>query len=182
MNLLPTTDRTTQAIYDALATLLLANGGSGTGITLDATSSLGGVTGTTLAADHAAWTAFTPTFGGISAIGTGGVLAGAYKQIGKTLFLRAEARFGTTPTVSSFISLTLPNGLTSASSTNQSAYGVAFQNSTAFRWRLVGDLASSATQIYFSYSDGVTSLLAAGSPITWASGDRITVQAMLEVA
>ena len=58
--------------------------GTQTGAALDAASTVGGVSGTSLAADRAAWTSFTPTWTGSSsnpAIGNG-TLEGKYRLTG----------------------------------------------------------------------------------------------------
>ena len=57
----------------------------GSGATLDATSTIGGVSGTTIAADHATWSTYTPTLGG-TGWSWSGTATGRYKQIGKTVF------------------------------------------------------------------------------------------------
>jgi len=66
----------------------LTSFGSGATInsaTLDAASTIGGVSGTTIAADHAAWSTYTPTLGG-TGWSWSGTATGRYKQIGKTVF------------------------------------------------------------------------------------------------
>jgi hypothetical protein len=68
-----------------------------TGGTLDTTSTLGGVSGTTLAAERTAWTTFVPVLTGATLAGS---YSAAYKIMGKTLFIRAFIT--TTAGVSSF--------------------------------------------------------------------------------
>lgn len=62
-----------------------------TAAALDATSTIGGVSGTSLAADRTAWTTYTPTFNNI----TGAAGSFAYKIIGKMLLLRYNITAGT---------------------------------------------------------------------------------------
>lgn len=79
------TDATVIGIYDALATLLAANGGSGTGITLDATSTLGGISGSQISADHsslATQVTNTTALGTIySATGTGWTASTSFSDV-----------------------------------------------------------------------------------------------------
>ena len=79
------------------------------GATLDAASTVGGVSGTTLAADRTSWTSYTPTFGNVTS-GTGDFY---YKLIGKTLHLRVCFNGGTA-TATAPITVSLPAALTVA--------------------------------------------------------------------
>lgn len=81
--------------------------GTGTGLVLDVTSTLGGISGTTLAAERAAWIAYTPTFTNI----TSGAGIFRYKTVGKTLHLQFRFTAGTA-TATSTIAFTLPGGVT----------------------------------------------------------------------
>lgn len=69
-----------------------------TGATLNAASTIGGVSGTNLAADRAAWTAYTPVWSATTTAPTlgNGTKSGAYKQIGKTVYFRININCGTT--------------------------------------------------------------------------------------
>lgn len=60
--------------------------------TLDAASTIGGVSGTSLSADRTAWTSWTPTYTSITS-GNGYFY---YKLIGKTLYLRGRFLLGNT--------------------------------------------------------------------------------------
>lgn len=80
------------------------------GATLDATSTHGGVSGTTLAADHAAWTVFTP-----SLPANWSNVTCAYLLIGKTLHIRWAISFTGT------VATTNP-GLTSLPASLQGQY------------------------------------------------------------
>jgi hypothetical protein len=82
------------------------------GATFDATSTIGGVSGTSLAADRTAWTSYTPTFTNLSSP-TGEFY---YKLMGKTLHLHARFTGGTV-TASAAVSFTLPAGLSGAART-----------------------------------------------------------------
>lgn len=80
-----------------------------TSAVLDAASTLGGVSGTTLAADRTAWTSYTPTFTNI----TSGAGNFAYKQIGKTLILGYDFTGGSV-TSTGVCYFSLPGGMTAA--------------------------------------------------------------------
>lgn len=86
-----------------------------TSATLDAASTIGGVSGTSLAADRTAWTTYTPTFGG-GLTGVSGEFA--YKQIGKTLHLRLYFSAGSSIANNSDVTVTLPAGLSAGGAVN----------------------------------------------------------------
>lgn len=77
-----------------------------TGATLDSASTVGGVSGTTLASDHAAWTAWTPTIAGGS-VGNA-VLTFKYKQIGKTVHVLGKFQVGSTTSFPALPNFSLP--------------------------------------------------------------------------
>lgn len=77
------------------------------GGTLNAASTLGGVSGTALAASYAAWVEYTPTFTNC----TGPIGHFRYRVDGKTLFIRAYISSGTA-TATAPVAFTLPAGLT----------------------------------------------------------------------
>lgn len=89
-----------------------------TAMTADAASTIGGVSGTTLAADRAAWTSYTPTFTGATSP-TGDFY---YKQVGKRLYVRGHFTGGT-QTGATVISLSLPASLSAAATGRQIATG-----------------------------------------------------------
>jgi len=92
------------------------SGGNINGATLNAASTIGGVSGTTLAAEHAAWTAYTPTISGgtgtVWSLGTGGsagTITGSYIQIGKVVHFKGSLAIGTSMTVGNDdLTITLP--------------------------------------------------------------------------
>lgn len=87
------------------------SGLTATGATFDNASTIGGVSGTLLAADRTAWTAFTPTFTNV----TGGVVSAAYRQIGKILHVHCIFTAGTA-TATGVVGVRLPSTLASAAS------------------------------------------------------------------
>ena len=87
-----------QTLTNKTLTSPAVNGG-----VLDSTSTVGGVSGTTLAADHAAWTSYAVSWVGSTTNPTigNGTLTGAYKVIGKTCFVRINVAAGSTTTFGS---------------------------------------------------------------------------------
>jgi hypothetical protein len=114
----------TQTFTNKTLTSPTVNGG-----TLDAASTIGGVSGTSLAADRTAWTAYTPTFTNI----TSGAGTFAYKLIGKTLHLRGYFTGGTA-TSSAVIRFSLPASLTATTSYIQVLAGVNGVGGGAVTW------------------------------------------------
>lgn len=82
------------------------------GATADAASTIGGVSGTSLAADRTAWTSWSPTFSNLTSP------AGDfyYKLVGKQLYLRGSFTGGTV-TASSTYTVSLPASLTAVAGT-----------------------------------------------------------------
>jgi len=76
--------------------------------TLDGASTIGGVSGTQIAATQTAWSTYTPTLGGTGWTWTG-TAAGRYKQLGKTVFFSLTYTSSATLTAgSSPLTFTLP--------------------------------------------------------------------------
>lgn len=135
--------------------------------------------------NHGAWTPYTPTFTNVT---TGnGTITGAYVQIGKTVFWRAKVVLGSSSSVGSTVTVSLP-----VASVN---YGVAFTKNIAN----VAMLDSSAGQIYhgwalwastttadinaFSVATFVRgSELSSTVPVTWATSDSIDISGHFEAA
>jgi len=83
------------------------------GATINAASTIGGISGTTIAADHGAWTAWTPTISGTGwALGTGanaGTITGSYIQVGKTVHFKGSLKINTSMTIgSTSLTISLP--------------------------------------------------------------------------
>jgi hypothetical protein len=108
--------------------LLFAGGALGTPASGVATNLTGlplttGVTGTLPVANGGtgdtgtAWSTYTPTITAGAGTFTSVSAAGRYKQIGKTLFLNVVITITTNGTASSFISATMPGGITTAADT-----------------------------------------------------------------
>jgi hypothetical protein len=95
--------------------------GTQAGAVLDAASTIGGISGTTIAADHAAWTSFTPTLNGVT-LGNGTV-TGRYRLVGKTLDVSYHVNAGTTTAYTGNFTFDLPAGLSGASAHSQYIQG-----------------------------------------------------------
>lgn len=134
------------------------------------------------------WTSYTPTWsasGAAPALGNG-ALAGAYKQIGTTLFLRIRWIAGSTTTFGTGSYRFL---LPAAEPSGVPQIGIGVEQSLSAK----GYDASAATNYVLTAfvvpSSGYVELIsnAAGgvgdtSPVTWADGDGITITGAIEVA
>lgn len=136
-----------------------ATGLSASSAVLDAASTVGGVSGTTIAADHAAWTAYTPTLGGVTSAGT---VAGRYLQMGKTLFFSAQVQTsGTLTSAGSGITFTLPNLLSGFN-------GVTYQACSALPFKS-GGLVTSGGIAFVQGNSGFVSVFCSA----WVNGDNV---------
>ena len=68
-------------------------GGNINGATIDSASTIGGVSGTTLAADRTSWTTYNPVISGTNWTQGAIVTTGEYKQIGKIVFFKGSVTF-----------------------------------------------------------------------------------------
>lgn len=142
---------------------------SATGIVLDATSTIGGVSGTTLAADHAAWTAYTPTLTNVT-IGTGGTVTGSYLQLGKTGFVRVVLTLGTGGSFTGSVTISLP--VAAATTFQPIGTALLYKSSTDTRFVGFAQSNSPATSAVFS-AHGNAGTVGATNPFTWAANDQI---------
>jgi hypothetical protein len=107
-------------IGGSTATLGGSNVTSVTGMVLDATSTIGGISGTTIAAEHAAWTSWTPTFTNVTS-GAGNFY---YKQLTpKTLAIRGYITAGTATSVGT-VAVDIPASLTAHATGTQTMFGI----------------------------------------------------------
>jgi len=130
---------------------------------------------------QAAWTSYTPTWtstGTAPSLGNGAI-SGRYLQIGKTVFVRIALQTGSTSTYGTgAYSFSLP--LTANLSTWDAAGSCAIMdNSGSNRYGFTAIL-SSTTAV--SAADGTGVRPTATTPLTFATGDRITFQLAYEVA
>ncbi len=152
---------------------------------LDAATTLGGVSGTTLAADQTAWSTYTPTLTGIT-LGNG-TLSARYKQIGKTVRVSLSLTLGTTTSVTSGAAVSLP---VAASASNLFAGGTirCYDTSSASIYGgVVGFEGNNAAQLYVHITGGVgssasLSLVNTTVPFIWAASDKLLVEFSYEAA
>jgi hypothetical protein len=140
-------------------------------------------TGTSLGA----WTAYTPTLGGTGwAIGDG-TITGAYCQIGKLIFFRAQVDFGSTSTygASAEPTLTGPANVKAGIGGNHDLSAVLADTSLGLNYvGLVRTTASSPLTFTISALGTSSVRVTANSttPFTWASTDRIQITGFVEAA
>jgi len=96
--------------------------------TIDSTSTIGGVSGSTLAVDRTAWTTYNPTVTGTSWATGATVPVGQWKQIGKTVYFKGSWSLATATIGSTSLVLSLP---VTALDTNWSGTGRAQLTGTA---------------------------------------------------
>jgi hypothetical protein len=133
-----------------------------------------------------AWTDYTPTWGSDATAPTLGnaTLTGRYKQLdSKTYAIRVHFVYGSTssPGTGAF-SFTLPAGLTTIATTQVIA-GILLDTGTRY-YLGNGWLGPSGTKIdYVVHSEsGTAGRAGAGAPQTWATGDEIYMDGIIEVA
>ena len=110
--------------------------------TIDAASTHGGVTGTLLAADRAAWTSYTPTYTNLNTV----VGTAYYRISGKTLYVRIHVATGNI-TATAAVTISCPPGVVGPATGKQGIIGPQNGVPTALT------LATGATT--FSVNDGV---------------------------
>lgn len=133
--------------------------------------------------DLASWTSFTPTWtssGTPPTIGDGSLL-GAYKLIGKTLYIRVYWAAGSTTTFGTGqYFFDLPGGVAAKGGVQQSLAAKGFDFSTGFSYSLAAYVVGGATKIEMT-SNGA-GVVGATSPITWAVTDSISITGVIEIA
>lgn len=153
-----------------------------------APATLGDIWNANFAEIGAPWTSFTPTWtgsGGNPAIGNG-TIAGAYKQLGKLLFVRYRIAMGSTTTYGAGNwKLRLPNSLSAVAGTTQvvSAWALDFGTAYFTGIAVVGLLSGIDDYddfVIVSHNSGNT--WTATVPHTWATSDVLVVEGCIEVA
>ena len=125
------------------------------------------------------WTSFTPSWNNIT-VGNG-TTAGYYKQIGKTVFVRAYIVFGSTTSVSGTMSLNLPVSTASYGTTTPIGLARMFDNGGSSYFGVLTNAGGfpvwNASGTYLT-----TSANSATVPFTWGTGDEIAIQGVYEAA
>ncbi|HVV37578.1 MAG TPA: hypothetical protein VHC63_13295 [Acidimicrobiales bacterium] len=129
-----------------------------------------------------AWTAYTPTWstsGTAPSLGNG-TLSGAYKKLGKTLYVRVRWVAGSTTTfgTGSYF-FDLPPGVTTVGSV-QALSAKGYDASTGNNYVLSAFVIASGTHIE-AISNGASSV-GATSPVTWATSDELIFTGVLEIS
>lgn len=155
----------------------------GNGASLDATSTIGGVSGTSLAADRTAWTSVTPT---ITSGWTGTPLL-RYKQIGKTVHFRYTYVVAAGGSTAADMTVTLPVTAVAPTSVRHIAFGeFTVGINTGNRWLLSAPIiTSSGTStftIYHNNSTGGLTQLTPSTPSASAGNNTIVISGTYEAA
>lgn len=150
------------------------NSPTSTGAVLDATSTIGGVSGTTLAADRTAWASFTPTLTSIT-LGNG-TLTAAYKQVGKRVYVRIILQFGSTTTIANGSGFSTP--VNPVAGITQVLAGVAFSSSLGQGFSIAGRVGHTSNFILLVAQGNVTGSV----PFTWGNGDKLELTGVYEAA
>jgi len=155
----------------------------GSGATLDATSTIGGVSGTSLAADRTAWTSVTPT---ITSGWTGTPLL-RYKQIGKTVHFRYTYVVAAGGSTAADMTVTLPVTAVAPTSVRHIAFGeFTVGINTGNRWLLSAPITTSSGTstftIYHNNSTGGLTQLTPSTPSTSAGNNTIVISGTYEAA
>ncbi|MCK9929331.1 hypothetical protein MXD62_19465 [Frankia sp. Mgl5] len=124
------------------------------------------------------WTAYTPTLGNVT-VGNG-TSAGRYKLLdAKTMAFRTIFTFGSTSAFTGNVSVGLPGGVTAETGTLQRCSARAFDSSpTAIYYGIATVNATSVASIIVT--SGGTDVNAT-TPITWATGDTLSVWGIVEL-
>lgn len=128
--------------------------------------------------DPGAWTAYTPTTGGVTSL-SNGTVSGRYKQVGKATIFTAVLTIGTTTTLGGTFTLGLPfAGSSTGPYTTFS--GIAYRTSTNTAYFAGGGLGANAT-FASPYSHGTTQINLS-TPFAWGAGDSLTLSGTYEAA
>jgi hypothetical protein len=151
--------------------------------TLDAASTIGSVSGTSLAADRTAWTSITPT------ITTGWTATPLlrYKQIGKTVHFRYTCVINAGGSTAADMTVTLPVVAVAPTSIRHIAFGeFTVGINTGNRWLLSAPIVTSSGTstftIYANNSTGGLSQLSTTVPSPTAGNNTIVVSGTYEAA
>lgn len=139
----------------------------------------------TLTAIQAAWTSYTPTTTNIT-VGNGTV-TGSFNRQGKTLSFKCIFTFGSTSAVSASPTFTLPAGMT-AKEINYNAGGkgtTIFDTSAGSHFPAAAILTSTTVvtcRVFNATAGNAYAVISSTVPMTWATGDVLTVLAECELA
>jgi hypothetical protein len=142
---------------------------------------------TSLGGTATAWTSYTPALTASTTnptLGTGSVVAGKYKQIGKTVFGWAKLQFGTSGVAagSGVYRISLP--VTAASAESQICGAGILQDSSAnTAYTLVPYIANTGyVELYQHQTSGATQVVFNDNPVVIAASDRLMINFTYEIA
>jgi hypothetical protein len=131
-----------------------------------------------------AWTSYTPTYQNLT-VGNG-TNNGAYKQIGKTVFLRFEFAMGTTSAIGSSPSIEFPITASSSYATQNLIGNVYYEDSGVTAYvgfaKFTGPGQAELMLIESSGTYGRQGSITSTVPITWGTGDYFRGQLVYEAA
>lgn len=116
-----------------------------------------------------------------------GAVGGAYNQIGKMVFYRANFTFGSTSAVAGAVTISLPvTSISYSANRHQIGYGIAYDDSatTAYKLAVVWATTTTATvwAVNAASTNSLLSALSSTVPITWATSDTMQVELIYEAA
>lgn len=132
-----------------------------------------------------AWASYTPSFSNVTV--NNGTVSGAYTLIGKTVFWRARFTMGSTSSITGTLGVTLP--VTSVSYTTAFTHSIGtvslYDSSATTEYTGIAAWTSTTTaeldaQVIATYVKGGAAN--SGAPMTWATGDVLSVQGFYEAA
>jgi hypothetical protein len=132
-----------------------------------------------------AWTAFTPTFS-VFTLGNGTVSA-AFTRIGRTVTVRMRVQLGSTSSMGSFPSFTLPVTASSSYSYPSGSVGLLQIEDSGSRDFMGAMRLTSTTAADFLYYTVAASAVGSdffrsNTPMTWATNDKFWLQMTYEAA
>ena len=130
-------------------------------------------------------TSYTPTLGGSGGVLGNGTMVGRYRERGKELDLHVLLIWGSTTTYSGGPwTFSLPTGYTAVAATEQFMSARAFDTSAARHFHGPAEIAASGTAVLPRIGDQTQVLTSIGgtTPMTWATGDSLSVYGTIEIA
>lgn len=123
---------------------------------------------------YSPWTSFTPAYANCT---EGNAFnAGHYCYVNGDLHVRTRFVFGSTSSISSTMSMTLPNGETSLSDNNGSVGSVIVLDAGSRLYVGSCYVPANSTVVTPFVADGSGYVINATSPMTWVAGDELRMQ------
>ena len=133
------------------------------------------------ALDSAGWVAYTPTFANFT-LGNGTLVA-AYTQVGKAVIARIRVTLGSTSTMGTAMTVSLPVTANANNALYMPVGNVTMNNATSPYWGFaIYATSTTATLRYNANSSSTLSNPSATLPFTWATGHSFMVTLTYEAA